>query len=380
MRNTANWNNYTPGSEPVLFVAGRGFTGHEHLPWFNLINMNGRLYDPLTAQFLSPDNYVQLPNFTQNFNRYSYCLNNPLKYSDPSGEYILGILATIFCPPLIPVGMAIDAGIGFAVDYSNAKSRGLSTGQSLLYAGTNLGISVLSQNINIKGIIPNGSLHAIMGVAGNGISNLTIKEPFFENWGPSAISGGLSGGLSGYQLAKEGGLNYWWGNNIAYNRNSWSFFNVDKPDFVIDMGIPNVGSLAKNDCYPTTFSEIEAKKGGSRSYQDFAKNANYSEGKGLIINRSDYRNLMNTTFGTVDILDGNAANQVFDPSFMRMASQNGEIISFHFSGPRPHADNVRQLRVFLNAPMKNRLIFRQSGYNFSQYSGWNNIWSIFRIY
>ena len=113
------------------------------------------------------------------------------------------------------------------------------------------------------------------------------------------------------------GLNYWWGNNIAYNRNSWSFFNVDKPDFVIDMGIPNVGSLAKNDCYPTTFSEIEAKKGGSRSYQDFAKNANYSEGKGLIINRSDYRNLMNTTFGTVDILDGNAANQVFDPSFMR---------------------------------------------------------------
>ncbi|MGI6310742.1 MAG: RHS repeat-associated core domain-containing protein [Bacteroidales bacterium] len=88
MRNTANLTNYSPGSEPVLFVAGRGFTGHEHLPWFNLINMNGRLYDPLTAQFLSPDNYVQLPDFTQNFNRYSYCLNNPLKYTDPSGELV----------------------------------------------------------------------------------------------------------------------------------------------------------------------------------------------------------------------------------------------------------------------------------------------------
>jgi len=85
MRNTANWNNYSPGSEPVLFVAGRGFTGHEHLPWFNLINMNGRLYDPLTAQFLSPDDYVQDPTFTQNYNRYIYCLNNPLKYVDPSG-------------------------------------------------------------------------------------------------------------------------------------------------------------------------------------------------------------------------------------------------------------------------------------------------------
>lgn len=85
MRDPATWVNYNPGSEPVLFIAGRGFTGHEHLPWFNLINMNGRLYDPLTAMFLSPDNYVQSPDKTQNFNRYGYCLNNPLKYTDPSG-------------------------------------------------------------------------------------------------------------------------------------------------------------------------------------------------------------------------------------------------------------------------------------------------------
>jgi len=47
--------------------------------------MNGRLYDPFTGQFLSPDNYVQAPDFTQNLNRYVYCLNNPLKYTDPSG-------------------------------------------------------------------------------------------------------------------------------------------------------------------------------------------------------------------------------------------------------------------------------------------------------
>ena len=85
MRNPATWVNYTSGSEPTLFVAGRGYTGHEHMPWFNLINMNGRLYDPLIAMFLSPDNYLQDPESTQNYNRYGYCLNNPLKYSDPSG-------------------------------------------------------------------------------------------------------------------------------------------------------------------------------------------------------------------------------------------------------------------------------------------------------
>ena len=44
----------------------RGYTGHEMLPEFGLINMNGRLYDPLLGRFLSPDNYVQLPFGLQN--------------------------------------------------------------------------------------------------------------------------------------------------------------------------------------------------------------------------------------------------------------------------------------------------------------------------
>ena len=64
----------------------RGYTGHEMLNEFGIINMNGRLYDPLLGRFLSPDNYVQAPDNSQSFNRYSYCLNNPLKYVDPSGE------------------------------------------------------------------------------------------------------------------------------------------------------------------------------------------------------------------------------------------------------------------------------------------------------
>lgn len=65
----------------------RGFTGHEMLLEFDLVNMNGRMYDPLVGRFLSPDPYVQMPDNAQNFNRYSYCLNNPLKYTDPSGEF-----------------------------------------------------------------------------------------------------------------------------------------------------------------------------------------------------------------------------------------------------------------------------------------------------
>ena len=71
--------------EALDFLA-RGYTGHEHLDLFGLINMNGRLYDPIIARFLSPDPFVQAPTFTQSFNRYSYCFNNPLSYIDPTGE------------------------------------------------------------------------------------------------------------------------------------------------------------------------------------------------------------------------------------------------------------------------------------------------------
>jgi RHS repeat-associated protein len=72
---------------PLNFtLTNRGFTGHEHYPQFKIINMNGRLYDPVIGRFFSPDNFVQMPEFSQSYNRYSYALNNPLKYVDPSGE------------------------------------------------------------------------------------------------------------------------------------------------------------------------------------------------------------------------------------------------------------------------------------------------------
>lgn len=46
---------------------------------------NGRVYDPIVGRFLNVDPYVQFPMQSNSFNRYSYCLNNPLKYTDPSG-------------------------------------------------------------------------------------------------------------------------------------------------------------------------------------------------------------------------------------------------------------------------------------------------------
>ena len=63
----------------------RGFTGHEQLDRTGLVHMNGRLYDPLLGRFLSPDPIVANPGHGQQWNLYSYAMNSPLTYIDPSG-------------------------------------------------------------------------------------------------------------------------------------------------------------------------------------------------------------------------------------------------------------------------------------------------------
>ena len=75
---------YAFGDEPSLRL-GRGYCGHEYLPMFGLVNMNARLYDPQSGRFLAPDPVIQTPDNPQNFNRYAYCLNNPLRYIDLTG-------------------------------------------------------------------------------------------------------------------------------------------------------------------------------------------------------------------------------------------------------------------------------------------------------
>ncbi len=114
-RNFTNWS-YSVASQTDI-LPDRGFTGHEYLKYFNLYNMNGRLYDPLIARFLNVDPYVQMPEYSQSLNRYSYCLNNPLKYTDPSGEFIFTLLAAIIpgAQSLLPFAIAAD--IGWMTDY-----------------------------------------------------------------------------------------------------------------------------------------------------------------------------------------------------------------------------------------------------------------------
>ncbi len=66
----------------------RGYTGHEQLDNNGLIHMNGRVYDAEMRRFLSPDPVNGLPGNTQSYNRFSYVLNSPPNYTDPTGYCI----------------------------------------------------------------------------------------------------------------------------------------------------------------------------------------------------------------------------------------------------------------------------------------------------
>ena len=81
-RNPDDW---TQKDSRAKLITNRGYTLHEHLDAFGIINMNGRVYDPLTAMFFSPDPFVQSPDNWANYNRYGYCMNNQTRYTDPSG-------------------------------------------------------------------------------------------------------------------------------------------------------------------------------------------------------------------------------------------------------------------------------------------------------
>lgn len=172
----------------------RGYTGHEMLNEYDIINMNGRLYDPVIGRFFSSDNYVQMPFNSQNFNRYSYCLNNPLKYTDPSGEWF-------------GIDDLIVAGAGFVVGYLGNAISSHNWGWSSIKSGLiTAGASWLGFNTAglATGSITSATWRQVGSICLNGIVNKAFPSgnvPLNDHLGfafsPSFswTEGGLTAGM-----------------------------------------------------------------------------------------------------------------------------------------------------------------------------------------
>ena len=188
----------------------RGYTSHEHLRPFALINMNGRLYDPALGRVLSSDNYIQDPFFTQNYNRYSYAYNNPMVYNDPDGQWL---------------NLVIGAALGGFSGWKIGQAQG-ATGLRMLgyiYAGAAIG--------------------TLTGVVGNAIAAATVS---WGTVGSGIASGALTGFTGGALNAGLAGGNFWqgglkgalWGSVIggamgilksAISNNSTHYLSVNDP-------------------------------------------------------------------------------------------------------------------------------------------------------
>lgn len=191
MRDPYTWREFpSGGTRPQGPMFDRGFTGHEHLFEFGLINMNGRMYDPVMSTFLSVDNYVSSPDFSQAFNRYAYCLNNPLKYTDPDGEFP-------FVPMLIGAGISIITnGIDNAI---NNKPIFEGVGKAALFGGIqglcSFGIGQIASTItSTAGRVAFQTVaHGTLGGLSTSINGGTFAQGFVSGAASSLVATGMGG-------------------------------------------------------------------------------------------------------------------------------------------------------------------------------------------
>ena len=217
-----------------LTFTDRGYTGHEHLQGIKIIHMNGRLYDPKVRRLMAPDNFVQDPTNTQSFNRYGYVWNNPLKYTDPSGE--IAVTASIVIGAVVAMTTytmtALLADVPFSAE-GFAKSAIFGAISGAASFGIGEAFQTLSSTLNTTTIVT--AQAATHGLA-QGIISVTQGGDFLSSFASAAVSSLLSSGfgihggsikdsdigmiafstVSGGAVAELTGGNFWQGATTAF--------------------------------------------------------------------------------------------------------------------------------------------------------------------
>jgi RHS repeat-associated protein len=309
----------------------RGYTGHEMLPEFGLINMNGRLYDPHLGRFLSCDNYVQEPYSSQSFNRYSYCLNNPLKYTDPDGE-LWWIVAAGIAGGLVNLGIKacngqihgwgdglMAFGIGFA-----AGAVGAATGGAALSVAGGAGIGGFFGGA-FSGAVGATYSTATLGIANNAYFGdpLPSNKEFLTTVFTSALTAGLINGAASSMNGKT--------------------FRMGREKMVPAMQIEPIEPVSISNEYPLSVrSENDIINWPNPDYVEGTR-ASFTLTEGTHIDRYAYNMdhaLRGTYFSTPDV--------PFEMRSLPYTRQNYNLYEFEVIKPIPGVKSLA--RPFFNQP------------------------------
>lgn len=176
------WGLRTDGTAAASLLTPRGYTGHELDSDSGLINMNARLYDPLLGRFVSADTVLPDPFDLQSVNRYSYVLNNPFRYTDPSGHEYIGTQNGVagFNDGTGMAGMVATYNVGSG-EYSFADGSRIDA-QGTYFAPSSYGVTLYvntatnwADGTQWTGVGPNFSSPGAAGVSVSGSSQQTAS-------------------------------------------------------------------------------------------------------------------------------------------------------------------------------------------------------------
>lgn len=166
-----------------------GYAGHATIEGTRLIYMRGRIFDTLFARFLSPDPFIQDIYNIQNLNRYSYALNNPFKYTDPSGKFFKSVKKFFSNPVVLAVAAVVvgvaTAGVASAVlvpavlataGVASGSLAGAVIAGAVVGASTGFTTTLVMSNGNVKEALKGAAVGAVTGGLSGGISNLVSNE------------------------------------------------------------------------------------------------------------------------------------------------------------------------------------------------------------
>ena len=301
------------GNKLENLLLDRGYTGHEHLSSVGLIHMNGRLYDPALHRFLMPDNYIQDPFNTQNFNRYGYCLNNPLVYVDENGEFWHLIIGAVVGGVInwISNDARLDAkGLGyFAVGaVAGAVGACIGSGVSASLAGGTFAGGFMSTSVAVSSSFINGAaIGAVSGLGAGFVGGFGNSLVSGQNIG-QALKNGINDGLTGAAFgAITGGI----AGGIDAVIDGRNFWRGDRKILDVDLPIPQVNQIGDYDCTYACAESIDKYYGNSRTQSYFTSSNPSSTGQGLT-NREIGRMYANAGYrtGSISIDKANPVNTI----------------------------------------------------------------------